>query len=991
MKNNKRLISMAMAWLLIGLLALPSAAEARLPAISDSATNSSALVLALGHSHSCVLIDGGVRCWGWGYVLGTGSNTNRTTPAWVSGLSSGVKAIAAGVGHTCALLDSGAVRCWGRNTAGQLGDGTEVDSLVPVDVSGLGGSVKALAAGGDHTCVVLDTGNVQCWGLNANGQLGAGGGLYQTGVPHDVVGVYNAVALTGGIAHTCALLATGGMKCWGYNFDGEVGNGNNEDQYTPVDVNGLSSSVAQIDAGYRHTCALLNSGGVKCWGALADILANTPQDMPGFTSGVTKIAADGNHMCILNTGGGVRCLGDNTYGQLGDGSTTRSATPVQVSGLTAGATDIAAGYFHTCAVMGDSARCWGNDYYGQLGIGNVTEGWAALSYLRDTAYIAMSVGISHVCGITDAGAARCWGENNLGQLGIGEFGVWRHPVSSPQPVVGLSSGVSSISASVDYSCAVVNGGAQCWGYNNYGQLGNGSRDDVATPTQVSGLTSGVTTIAAGLDLHTCAIVNGGAKCWGYNYLGQLGNGETGSMDPQTTPVDVSGLSSGVSAIAVGGGQHSCAVVNGGIKCWGLGYYGELGNGVLESYDSYPTPQDVIELGGTATQVVAGQKFTCAIVDGAAKCWGRNEKGQLGNGTGSNSATPVQVSGLTSGVTAISASRTGACAIKEGIVYCWGDGLSALPEAVSSSPIYSAVSAGNPTCFLGVPYAVCRGSDMSGQLGVGRVFQRSTPVPVLGLRAGGEVYVHYNDAQPGSVLNVVGANFPSLWYGTLYLNGQSLGQVGADQTGLWRAALKTAGAPEGLYRLTAMVSDAQVVATFSLNNSAPLRVLEGNATLAPRLSGAGIPAPLTAVIDPDGGSLVSAPDQTTYTFPTGAFTGPVTISHTLHWPWLLPPTTPLVSVGPAFNLTAVYSDTGLPAQLAPEKTFTVTIDYPVVWLAIPETLGLWWWDESGAAWSQAGITSTVDIVQQRVTAQVSHLSLFAVLGETRRVYLPLVLR
>lgn len=988
-KNNRGFLSVALLLLLVvGLIALPSAAGARPPA----KPNGPALVLALGNAHSCALVNGGVRCWGWGTTLGAGSAANRPTPVWVSGLSSGVKAIAAGRSHTCALLDSGSVKCWGKNTAGQLGDGTEVDSLTPVNVSGLSGSVRALAAGGDHTCAILDSGSVQCWGLNANGQLGAGEAPYQTGVPQNVIGVDNAVALTGGTAHTCALLATGGLKCWGYNFYGALGNGNNADQNTPVAVNGLSSGVAQIGAGYLHTCALLNSGGVKCWGTVANIAANTPQDVPGFSGGVTKIATNSGHVCALNASGGVQCLGDNEDGQLGDGTTTSSQFPVPVSGLTAGVTDIAAGSFHTCAVMGNRVRCWGSDRDGQLGMGNVTEGRAALNNLRDTTYTTISVGYTHVCGITAAGAAHCWGNNYRGQLGSGAMGVWPRPISSPQPVAGLSSGVSSIVAGMDYSCAVGNGAAQCWGYNHDGQLGNGNRADVATPTPVSGLTGGVTAVAVGLGpeyLHTCAIVNGGAQCWGYNYLGQLGNGETGSTEPQTTPVAVSGLSSGVSAIAVGGGNHSCAVVNGAVKCWGLGYYGELGNGVLESYDRYPTPQDVTGLTGTVTQVVAGQKFTCAIVAGAAKCWGRNDQGQLGNGTGSNSATPVQVAGLTSGVTAISASRTGACALKDGGVYCWGDGLSAVPEAVSSAPIYSAVAAGNPTCFLGADTTVCQGSDMNGQLGAGRVFQRPTPVPVLGLGPGRELYVHYDHAQPGSVLNVVGANFPSLWNGTVYLNGQALGQVQADQAGLWRAALKTGGAPAGAYRLAAFVDDTPSVATFSLSAAAPLRALEGTATLVVGLSAAGVPAPLTAIIGPDGGSLVSAPDQTSYTFPAGAFTAPVTISHTLYWPWLLPSTTPLVSAGPAFDLTAVYSATGQPAQLAPGQVFTVAIDYPAAGTAIPETLGLWGWD--GAAWSQAGITSTVDTVQQRVTAQVSHLSLFAVLGETHRVYLPLVLR
>ena len=981
MRHRRWFMALVMVWLLFGLVT---------PAAPVDAAEDVPLTLALGNSHTCALIDGGVNCWGWGPALGTGNDTDRATPAGVSGLSSGVQALAAGRGHTCALLETGGVRCWGQNGAGQLGDGSETDRLAPVTVSGLGGSAIAIATGGTHTCAVLASGHVQCWGLNANGQLGAGDAPYQTGTPQDVVGIENAVALTAGTSHTCALLETGGMKCWGYNFYGSLGNGNTADQNTPVDVVGLGSGVVQMGAGYLHTCALLDSGAVRCWGGW--IGSNTPQEMVGLNSGVARIAVNGEHYCVLRMDGSVRCAGANSEGQLGDGTTTWRDQSVQVQGLPSGVTNIAVGSFHSCAVIGDAAFCWGRDADGQLGSGNSTRGSVELSELWGTIYADISVGARHVCAVVDGGAAQCWGSNHRGELGIGEPVGLEVARSSPQPVAGLSSGVSRIAAGVNYSCAVVNGGARCWGYNNYGQLGTGDTVATTTPAPVSGLSGGVTEIAVSQDpeyQHTCAIVNGGAKCWGYNYLGQLGNDEYGSVTPETTPVDVVGLGSGVSAVAVGG-NHSCAVVNGGVKCWGLGYYGELGNGVLDSYDRYPTPQDVVDLVGTATAVTAGLDFTCAIVDGAATCWGRNQYGQLGNGTGANSARPVQVAGLTGDVTALSASRTQVCAVQAGEVLCWGSGFSSTPQTVSHEPGgYRWVTTGGATCWLSDSQTLCSGSDQDGRLGAGRVDVRTTPVSVLGLGPGQDLYVHYDSAQPGSVLNVIGASFPPGWRGALWVNGQAMGQAAAGGNGLWRAAIKTAGAPAGVYRLTAVVDGARVIDTFVLGDNAPLRGPEGAAALIVDLAGA--PAAQTAAIGTDGGVLTVTLDGTAYTFPAGAFTAPVTVTHTAHRLWQLPATGPLVAVGPAFDVTAVYTSTGQPAQIAPGQAFTVTVPYADSWVAASETLGLWWWDVGAGAWSQAGIVGAVDVAQKQVTAQVTHLSLFAVLGETQRAYLPLVLR
>ena len=306
-----------------------------------------------------------------------------------------------------------------------------------------------------------------------------------------------------------------------------------------IEVGGQVLKVKQIAAGYDHTCALTEAGGVKCWGGnafgqLGDgsmIQRNTPMNVVGLSTGVSSIIGGGSHTCA-NLSGVWKCWGDNSSGQLGDGSTTQRNTPVNVIGLSTGVSSISAGSNHTCAV--------------------------------------------------DSGVAKCWGYNATGQLGDGSTTQRTTPVN----VVGLSSGVSSISSGNGHTCAVISGVAKCWGRNATGQLGDGSTTQSTTPVNVVGLSSGVSSISAGTT-HTCAVISGAAKCWGENNSNQLGDG---GLTLRTTPVYVAGLGSGVSSISAGA-THTCAVISGVAKCWGAGQYGKLGNGGTTNSS---TPGDVIE-------------------------------------------------------------------------------------------------------------------------------------------------------------------------------------------------------------------------------------------------------------------------------------------------------------------------------------------------------------------------------------------------------------
>ena len=300
-------------------------------------------------------------------------------------LLTGITEIEAGWHHTCAVTTAGDAKCWGNNHDGQLGDGTEVDRAIPVDVVGLLNKVQAITAGERHTCALTTAGGVKCWGNNHDDQLGDGTEIDRV-TPVAVVGLTDGVkAISAGERHTCVLTTAGGVKCWGNNHDGQLGVGTEGDKKTPIDVAGLTSGVQAIAAGRRHTCALTTAGGVKCWGNNHDgqlgdgtkIDKKTPVDVMGLAGAVKAITAGWRHTCALTASGSVKCWGKNHDGQLGDGTAINRSSPVDVVGLPSGVRAIAAGGQHACALNPQFVSCWGDNEDGQLGDGTTADTLAA--------------------------------------------------------------------------------------------------------------------------------------------------------------------------------------------------------------------------------------------------------------------------------------------------------------------------------------------------------------------------------------------------------------------------------------------------------------------------------------------------------------------------------------------------------------------------------------------------------------------------------------
>lgn len=359
-------------------------------------------------------------------------------------LADNLPVISAGTQHSCALtsLSGGGVRCWGENLSGQLGDGTFTDRWTPTDVPGLSG-VSAIAAGGTHTCALIASNRgVVCWGGNAVGQLGNGtGGTSLT--PVSVLDVSSTpitgvVSISAGLNHTCALFETGGVQCWGWGVAGQLGDGSFSSRNYAADVSGYTSGVSRISAGKDHTCLVVSaSHEVKCfggnmWGALGDGTTTnrgSPVSVVGIPSTAQEIASGNGLTCAKLQDGSLRCWGANGSGSVGDGTDSETAAPVTVSYIGTDGALIAAGGYESaasadrfaCATLNSTGQvmCWGRGNEGQLGNGGTFSSTTPTLVSAISGAVALVTGNGHACAWIGTCTVKCWGENTQGSVGDG--------------------------------------------------------------------------------------------------------------------------------------------------------------------------------------------------------------------------------------------------------------------------------------------------------------------------------------------------------------------------------------------------------------------------------------------------------------------------------------------------------------------------------------------------------------------------------------------
>lgn len=654
--------------------------------------------IATSSAGSCALTQSGqAYCWGSNYfgALGDGSPFDRTVPTLVAGGHTFTSIAAGGTllgldAFACATTTAGAIWCWGYNGRGQLGNGTQNQSTVPVRATTpLGRVFNKVVAGGQHVCALAVEGDAWCWGWGVSGLLGNGDSNGRL-IPTAVSGGLQFSTIAGGLDHTCAVAINAQGYCWGVNLFGQLGIGGSAGPSSfslvpaPV-VGGLSFSA--IAAGYGSTCAISTTGDGYCWGAWVPgpgpanstspvIISGghnlraitlrrdgitpgacfvttagqpwcwgvTSSHYTGFTGAIifqptlvpsapalVQIATGGDTHCGLTQAGTAYCWRFGASGELGNGQTSNRYQPEGASlGVTL--TQVSSGNRHSCGVtVAGVVRCWGDGTDGRLGQGSEESSGTGVAIGTSGTFTTVAAGWSHSCAISTTSIAMCWGENDDGQLGAGS----QTSSSVPLPIAGFS--FASIAVGARFTCGLtVTGAALCWGANGLGQLGVGDNVRRTSPTPVAGGRSYVA-IATG-DSHACATTAAGQTwCWGANYGGELGNG---TLTDSPIPVLVSG---GVAFVTVSAGsQETCGLTNmGRAWCWGQNGYGEVGDGTTTLRSSpVPVAGDV-----AFRSISVGSRHVCGVTfTGTAMCWGQGRYGRLGNGDGADRLVPTLVQG-----------------------------------------------------------------------------------------------------------------------------------------------------------------------------------------------------------------------------------------------------------------------------------------------------------------------------------------------------------
>lgn len=593
--------------------------------------------IAAGSGTSLALAsDGGV--WGWGWVAEAQADYQVRR---IEGLEN-VGAVAAGQFYGLALKQDGSVWAWGLNSNGVLGDGTTTDRWTPAPVTGLA-NITAIAASTafPHNLALRSDGTVWAWGRDTYGSLGlpnntetCSDGLNDppscARQPQQVAGLADIVAIAADWGKSIALQRDGTLWAWGNGLG-----------TTPQKVGGIGTA-AKI--------AYANGGGLALdqTGMLLGWEMNTPalavETVP-VLDGLLAVEGNYNFATVLKADGTVWTWGDNRYGQLGLGQVSYSSTPIAVGGLTgfvrlatAARNNMLAGGAHNLALNDDGTLwAWGMNFSGQLGDGSTTDRAAPVqvSDMSNVVSLAASSGSSFA--VKSDGSLWAWGWNGNGDLG---GGFYDSNVPTPTQIPSIT---NAATVSAESSLVLVlrsDGTVLAWGGNEMGQLGDGTTTDRWTPAAVPGITQAAKAVA-GVQSAYVLKTDGSVLAWGANDYGQLGAASTATCAGKacaTLPQAAPGLSD-VTDIAAGASHVLALKGDGTVWSWGANWNGQLGDG---STADRSTPAQVPGLANVVA-IGAGQHQSFAVTrDGAVWAWGWNYYGQLGDGTYSLRTTPTLV-------------------------------------------------------------------------------------------------------------------------------------------------------------------------------------------------------------------------------------------------------------------------------------------------------------------------------------------------------------
>jgi alpha-tubulin suppressor-like RCC1 family protein len=646
-------------------------------------------VSAIASYFSCGLVSNGtgnVYCWGansYGMLGDLTTNTlSRPTRTLIVPNTTRVVQVSTGEQFVCILSDIFAVRCWGYNIYGQLGDGTTTtrsNTIGPVVFS----NVAKIAAGYMHVCVLSrlePVVQVYCWGFNNKGQMGNGnvGFAQTTPVMASVRGPQWVTDICSGFSHTCVLFANRTVWCWGDNALGQLGSVTTASMSAhPLPVS-IPGSVAQLSCGAFTNCVTLVDGDVYCWGdnskgqfgdgttvwsavpRRASLLANL---------GPVRMVATGyGSSCAALVTKAVYCYGLNSNGQLGQGTVTSltKASPDLPNTFPSSADvrQASCGSNFCCALAGatQTVSCWGSNG-GYIGNGYPSGAAVAVPVAVRQGVLSVGTGNEHTCVLLAGGTVQCWGSNGYGQLGVPPSTFSVTLASLALPVTGLQN-VVQLASGTDFNCVVNTSGlVQCWGSNRQGQLGiNSLLSNFYEPMTVLDLGT-VSQVSCG-NTQTCAVLtNGDLRCWGGNSQGQQGVGNTTNL-LRPGPV----ILTRVAEVAPSTSFTCALLINGTVLCWGSDLYGQLGDGPSSVNRLVPV---FVRLTAPATRLFARFSQAFAFLEtGNIAAWGLNSAGMLGDRTTTNRFVPINLN--ISGYKSLAVGSTQTCGIaNDGSMRCWG--------------------------------------------------------------------------------------------------------------------------------------------------------------------------------------------------------------------------------------------------------------------------------------------------------------------------------